>query len=239
MSSWRFHIQIIANMYRCFFNLLKVLWIYIYVCVCVCVCVHNGFMTFLYTYIHILYLDHIHIPFCVLSPALSRLNKPWSCLPLPHLQFPTWALRNWPPTELALQPNPAETKEGSMVFPYVNAELKIKLWVLIRSLRLASSFSCPLVLFHFQPPFQVPSWSIAAFPIPLPFQKVTFPIVSLLSCLFCVYGPMSFIRAISGRVGTLPKENVFLSHQHQLYNLSGNERILITPTCSVTPWEHL
>jgi hypothetical protein len=53
----------------------------------------------------------------VLQPSWSPLAS--------HLQFPNRALRSWLPAELALQLNPAETKDGSLGFPYINAELKI------------------------------------------------------------------------------------------------------------------
>ena len=70
----------------------------------------------------------------VLFSQPCRLNRPtialllrWSHLASPHLQFPIGALRSRHPTELALKHYLAETKDGSMSFPYINTVLNIKL----------------------------------------------------------------------------------------------------------------
>ena len=45
----------------------------------------------------------------------------------PHLAAPAVSCRNRLPAELALQHNPAETKDGSVGSPYINTVLNIKL----------------------------------------------------------------------------------------------------------------
>ena len=78
------------------------------------------------------------------------LQPSWSqCLASLHLQLPIWALRSWLPAVLALQLNPAETKDGSVGFPYINAEQKIKLWALIRNLCLGFILLLPARHFSF------------------------------------------------------------------------------------------
>ena len=82
---------------------------------------------------------------------------------LASLHLPLPALRSWPPDGLALQLNPAETKDGSVGFPCINSELKIKLWALIREPLswLPSSFAGPS---YFIPnlPFRYTQFSVAA-----------------------------------------------------------------------------
>ena len=72
----------------------------------------------------------------VFFPALSRLDRTWVlatkglsgviCLGC-MLNFLQDLRRIDCPTDLALQHNPAETKDGSVGFPYINAVLNIKL----------------------------------------------------------------------------------------------------------------
>ena len=50
------------------------------------------------------------------------------------LAAPAVSYRSRLPAELALQHNPAETKDGSVGFPYINTVLNIKLGALIRTL---------------------------------------------------------------------------------------------------------
>ena len=113
-------------------------------------------------------------------PALSTLNRPWvlatlgfrtylrtHCHICNFLQEP-WGIE-WMPAELALQHNPAETKDGSGGSPCINAVLNIKLWALIRTFVLASSFSGTQSFFISSNPFRylVHQWPLEDYnPLP-------------------------------------------------------------------------